>query len=367
MKIPFDFSEFKTLFSKHPDRLGVEIDKRAVWIVRTQKGEDGKPAVAAFGGLDINLWHAGVMEQQRFRSAIRQIGMGLTKAAVNIEHPSLRIRRMVFAKMPESDILEAIRWNFREQVEGAIEKYVVGWTLLKEDAGQNRVPVMAFGVSGDAMKEYSALAKSMGLKLKSLEPSSTALLAIFHANGILDDGKYHVCVNFGDTISQFIVLGGASLMFSRPLAGVSGDALLYLLMKNLNIGESEARNGLDSWVAKGEANEEMTDGSEDPVKVQNFSRQIGITMGHFLSQLVIEVQRSIDAFCVMYGIDRVDKIHISGLGAAWPEIAAHMTKSLGIETVIFNPFERLLDPARQTNEVRKAAPFYSVAAGLALP
>lgn len=367
MNIPFDFSELKALVYKHPERLGVEIDERAVRIVRMEKKEDGSYAVAGFGELDIDLWHAGVMEQQRFRSAIRQIGTGLVKVAVNIEHPSLRVRRMVFAKMPERDVLEAIRWNFRDQVEGSIDKYVVGCTPLEEKVEQNKMSVMAFGVTEDAIKEYTTLARSMGLKIISLEPSATALLAIFRANGVLNDGSHHVCVNFGDTIAQFIVMNSHSLLFSRPLPGISGDALLKLLMRNLNIEESEARNGFISWVKKRETGEELTDASEDPMKVRDLSRQIETTMGLFLSQLVIEVQRSIDAFCIMYGIDRVDKIHLSGLGAVYPGVSAHMTKNLGIETVVFDPFERLMEPARRTDAVKKTAPFYSVAAGLALP
>lgn len=370
-----DFSEFKLLFRKHPERMGVDIDQHAVRIVRMAKDEDGNRSVVAFGELDLDLWHAGVMEQQRFRSAVGQLGSGLRRVALGIEHPSLRVRRMVFAKMPDRDLIEAIRWNFREQVEGAIEKYVVGYIPLEETAEAGKMAVMAFGITEDAVKEHVALAKSMGLKVISLEPSATALLAVFHANGILSDGRHHVCVTFGDGISQFIVMKAKTLLFSRPLPGINNDSLVKLIMRNLNIEETEAKNGLAAWIKRFESGAAAPDvAAEAPAaaggetdETANLQRRMETTIGHFLSQLVIEVQRSIDAFCIMYGAEGVDNIHVCGMGMQYPGIAMHMTKNLGIETALFNPFDRLMKDEMKTEAVLKSAPIYAVATGLAIP
>lgn len=360
-----DIQKLRRIFRRRPERLGLSIDSRTVRIVRLKREED-EIGIAAFGELDLDLWHAGAMEQQRLRSAVRQLGEGIVRVAVGIEHPTLRIRRMGFAKMPERDLLEAIRWNFREQVEGAIEHYVVGYTLLPEQQEEGRMSVVAYGVAEEAVKEYTALVRSVGLKVVSLEPHATALLAAFSANGILDDGKPHVCVSFGEAFTQFIVLRNRAMLFSRPLAGISHDALVHLIMRNLNIEDHEARQALAHWMVFSgtpASQVEQTDDTENAAQL----RRIETTVGHFLSQLVIEVQRSIDAFCIMYGVDRVEDIFICGQGVAYPGLLEYMPKTLGISTKVFNPFGRLLEKARQTPEVARQAPAFAVATGLAIP
>lgn len=362
-----DINAIKRRFFPEPERLGLAIEGRSVRIVRTERTTEGERRIAAFGELDIDIWHAGPMDQQRFKSAVKQLGAGNLKVAVNMEHPTLRVRRMTFAKMPERDMLEAIRWNFREQVEGAIEQYVVGYAPLGASAEGGKLAIMAYGVAHDAIKEYSNLIRSLGLKAVSLEPQATALLASFSAAGALDDGQYHVCVSFGDVLTQFIVLRGRSMLFSRPLAGIGTDSLIRLIMRNLNLEEAEAREALAVWIERGPEKPASPDEASDTSEVAVRMRRIGTTMGHFLSQLVIEVQRSVDAFCIMYGVEHVRDIYVCGDGVTYPGVVSHMQKTLGIETKIFNPFETLLDEGRRTPEAMVRAPLYAVAAGLAIP
>lgn len=360
----FKIGKLNQMFRRRPERLGVAIEERSIRIVRLKRRDDDLCQIAVFGELDIDLWHAGAMEQQRLRSAIRQLGEGMTRVAVGIEHPTLRIRRMSFAKMPEQDLLEAIRWNFRESVEGAIEQYLVGYTPLEGISEGGKLSIMAYGIAQEAIKEYSGLIKSAGMKAVSLEPKATALLAAFYANGILEDDKYHVCISFGNGTTHFIVMRGRSMLFSRPLAGIGHDALVKLVMRNLNLEEREARETLELWINVGEnaPQAEAIDASGTSTRV----RHLETTIGHFLSQLVIEVQRSIDAFCIMYGVERVSDIRVCGEGVIYPGLMSHMQRTLGIATTDFNPFERLLEPERQTPEVIRRAPLYATATGLAI-
>lgn len=363
----FDLKRVKTLFRRRPERLGLEICGNAVRIARVVTAGDGSLKLSSYGNLDIDIRNASVMEQQRFKAAIAQLGEGIVHVAVGMEHPTLRVRRMSFAKMPDADLLEAIKWNFREQVEGSIDKYVIGYSVLEGIADAGKMTIMAYGVSQDAVKEYIALTKSYGLKLVSLEPVSTALLATFYANGILNDNGFHVCIAFGDNISQFIVMNRSLMLFSRPLAGVSDEALVKLVMRNLNVEQGDAETMIATWIERPpeklpqEPNEEI---SGDDL---NAMRKIETTVGHFMSQMVIEIQRSIDAFCIMYGVDRVDDIYVCGGGAAYPGLVAHMGTNLGVESRVFNPFKKLMEVERQTDDVLKKAPLFATAIGLAIP
>ena len=360
-----DPRRWRTVFRKTRERLGVEIDGRSVRVVCIKRRGEGVLRLEAFDELDVDLRHASGLDRDRFRADVAQLGGGLTRVAVNLEHPTLRIRRMNFAKMPEQDLLEAIRWNFRDHVEVPIEKYAVGYTPVEEKVEENRMGIMAYGVAEEAIKEYTSLMESFGLKLISLEPTSTALLASFNANGVLDDGKYHACVAIGNEISNFIVMKGEAVLFCRPLAGVGEEPLVRLLVRNLSMKEGDAKHALAEWMEKGGA------GGMSEVKVEEADESglggVEMTMKQFFSQMVIELQRSIDAFCIMYSVDRVDTIHVCGKGVFYPGLVSHLHKTLGVNTIVYNPFAKLLETGAHVEEISRRAPLFSVAVGLAIP
>jgi len=139
------------------------------------------------------------------------------------------------------------------------------------------------------------------------------------------------------------------------------------MMRNLNLEDNEARRIVSLWTLKKPATESFGDSSELDEDTKQKVLKVETTVGHFLSQLVIEVQRSIDAFCIMYGVDSVDDLYLCGSGVLYPGLVSHIQKTLGIETRVFNPFARMLEKERQTEEVVERAPLYAVAVGLALP
>jgi type IV pilus assembly protein PilM len=357
----YDLHDLMKYVHRPKDRLGVAVDEGSVRLVRMKGSIETGFRIENFAELDIDIRNAEPLEQQRFRSAVRQVGGGLTRAAMNIEHPTLRIRKMVFARMPERDLMEAIRWNFREHIELPIEQYSVGYTVLYDDEEEGRMEVMAYGLAESAIVESIAFMKSLGLKLVSLEPTSTALLTAFYVNGVLNDGGYHVCIAFGDNVTHFIVMKDESLLFSRPLAGVNREALIKLIMRNLNLKDSAAAKALDNWVENSDVETSSEEGVDDKM------HRIGMTTTHFFSQMVIEVQRSIDAFCIMYRVDRVDGIHVCGSGVYFPGLIEHLGRSLGVETKAFDPLQKLMRESGFTEEIARSAPLFSVAVGLAIP
>jgi len=352
----------KSLLRRRPERLGVDIEGDEARIVRLGRSKDGVLHLAAYGDAKFNLMDPTADQQRDFQLAIRRLGGNLTRVAVNIEDPSLRVRRMVLPRMPEADILEAIRWNFREHIEVPIEKYVVGYSLLSAAVEGNKMAVIGFGVARDAIDKYMEKFKGLGLRPISLEPVATALLASFYINGVLDDDRYHVCIVFGKAISNFAIFRKSEMLFSRPLPGVSHEALIRQLVRDINLGEESVRNMVDTWIEGSDLRE------EDATKtVGEVGTKFQATIKHFFSQLVIEIQRSVDAFCIQYGVDQVDCIHVCGFGVCYPGLLPHMERSLGIETKLYNPFAGLMGGTQLTKDEAERAPIYAVAVGLAFP
>lgn len=347
----------KSLLKRKPPRIGIDIEGHSARIVRLDRNEDGDLVLGAFAEVKFDF-SAPVDALSEFQIAAKRIAKGNFKVAVSIDHPTLRIRRMVLPKMPDADLLQAIKWNFREHVEITMDKYTVGYVPLVSDKEENKVSLIAFGVAEEIITEYMIKFKLLGLKPVSIEPVSSALLASLKMNGVLDDGLHHVAISFGRAITNFVVYKDNELLFSRPLAGISTDALIKKIGRDLAMSEKDSAEMVQNWMFP-----VVKEGVPPAEPIPMFLA----TVRHFFSQVVIEVQRSIDAFSLLYGIDKIDKIHVCGYGVRYPMMIDHIEKTLAIPTTVFDPFEKILDKTMGAAGSPADAPLYAVAVGLAIP
>ncbi len=355
----------RALLHKKPERLGIHLEGSEARIVRLAKSAQGVFKLEAFERVAFNFAQPTIEQQKNFVRAVAKISGGLQKVAVNIEDPSLKIRKMIFPKMPDGDIREAIRWNFRENIEVPIEEYVVGFSPLQEILEEGKIAVMAFGVSRKAIANYAEKIKALGLKLVSLEPAATSILAAFSLNGVLNDGNYHVCVVYGESISLFTVMKGDELLFSRPLPNMCQSTLRKNLVRDVGVPEGKIDEMLALWIKQSPADSS----SEGWAKVAegDFNSRFVASMTHFYSNFVIEIQRSIDAFCIQYDVEQVDLIHVCDIGVRYPGLVKHIERTLGHKAEACNPFVALCPPDILQGPILDEAPFYTAAVGLALP
>lgn len=355
-----DINKISGFFRKKPQRVGVEVEGGKARLVRIVKnGVDGY-LISGFAEIDFELDSFSIAEKEAFHVQMLRLAYGVQHVAVNIEDQSLRLRRMVFPKMPDQDMQEAIKWNFREHIEVPIEDYLAGCLPLSGGVEGNKVAVVAYGVSRHATDRYLLRFKSLGFKVAALEPVASALHMSFYTCGMLQDDKCHSCMAFGNKMTHFVIFRGRELLFSRPLSQINRDGVVRQIMRDANLIEGVVQDMMSNWIA----GKEPGTGLELSIDVIG---KFHATVKHFMSQMVIEIQRSIDAFSILYGLEKVDSLHVAGQGSFYPGLVEHVQKSLGIKTEVFNPFLSLLDKTSVTEEVLKLGPLYAVATGLAMP
>lgn len=274
------------------------------------------------------------------------------EVTVNIEDSSLLVRRMDLPKMPDRDLKTAIRWNFRESVNGSVDDFSVSYLLINGAGEAEKFALTAFCVSNKAVDSIRAFTKALGLKLGAVEPNATALLATFSSSIGWEKNKFSAILDMGDTLSNFIVVGNDCLLFSRPFTKLSGRALVGNIAKKLVIDEISAEEKLKKYLTN------IDESFEN-------SGEIAEIVSEFLSRLIIEVQRSIDAFCIMYKKDRIDKLYLCGGGICLPDIIGRLASGLGVPVEPLNPFLNI--EGAEGAAKMETAPLYAVAVGLALP
>ncbi|MBI4211152.1 MAG: pilus assembly protein PilM [Deltaproteobacteria bacterium] len=303
---------------KRAERIGIDLRPDALRFVHARTSSSGKYILAGLGAIDIEFFKLTPEERQQLgRRLMAQCG-GLSEVSFSLAHPSLRMQRMNFPPMPDGDLREAMRWNFREGIDCPIEEYRVGFLKLPRFDQKGKQAIMAFGVHAPAIPKSAEMAKQMGFKLVNLEPKASALFGLFQTNDLLKETVYTASLSMGKDESLFVVMSSELLLFSR---------VMPIDLTGLSDGESEA------------------------------SQKV-------LSELIIEIQRAIDAFVLMYEVEGVQELFLSGSGVPLQTMAAHVQQSLGLTTKILNPFEgwKLLHGQKE-NDIDFSG--YDVAAGLA--
>ncbi len=286
--------DLKDLLKKLPfnksDPVGLDIGYSSVKVVKLtrpkQKGQNYE--IAFCGQLPLIASEPDfVPKLQEYLGKNSLLGLA---AATCFDDSKLKIRKIEIAKMPEADLLEAIRWKMRDLVEGDVNDFVVQYSILAETgpADTKRYILIGFLAPRSAVKTSMEVIRKLGLTPKIVEPSAISLAACvekIHPS----ENKWVGAIDLGASKSIMVVIGNGKFHFSRPLTGI--------LVKNIE--------------------------------------QVEPT---FNQRLAAEIQHTLDNFSIAFHIERLDKVLLSGGGAGVPGLTDYLTKNLAIETETLNPF-----------------------------
>lgn len=288
----------------------------------------------------------------RIRRQFEESGLKGLPAASNVEDASLRIRRVDIPTLPPDEVIPAVRWNLRDCVDGHIDDHVVRATpLIPTPEG---LSFLAYAVRRDVVERQSALVRSFGLQPVTIEPSAVSLLRLCDFGYGWNPERRYALVDFGTKVSAFTVMDNGVLLFSRPLSGICELSLLKLISRNLEIDMDETMSRLASY-RRGD--DRAPTAPED---------RLHITLQHYFSQVLLEIERSIDAFCMMFQTDTLGPLYVTGGASHLPGLVDYLAQELGISLKILNPFSNLALPAQERRRLQTSAYLFGVSVGLGL-
>lgn len=300
-------------FNQKKSILGLDIGSKMTKLAQLSFNVSGKPVLER-----CDLLETGRLDpdfESKLKAFIKSNKLGNSLVASAIEDPSMKIRKMELPKMPDADMIEAIKWNFRDAVDGEIEDFMISFSKISdsEDADGAKVTIMGYAIKKTSVEDYQQLITSVGLQAFFIEPAAVTLAAALErVHG--DDGGFVAGVHIGFSETIFYVIGNGVFVFSRPLIGINLD---------------------------GQIKEPKT----------------------FNQKLAIEIQKSIDTFKVNFKMQDINHLYVSGGGALVPDTLGYLTTNMGLKTELLNPFV-VLENTTQFEGVQPT--LFTLAVGLAL-
>lgn len=325
--------------------IGIDLGAAHIKLVALQKIE-GRHRLMAHGVLPRNN-----LPQIKEVFASPHIHSGDVR--VNVADPSLKIRRVDLPKVPATELPEIIKWGMKDVVGGEVDHYIFRHQPLPPDPAKTEQPYLIFAILREAVLAKLSFLTQLGIPIPGIvEPNVAALALVIRHSYELGSDDRCVVVDMGCTVSLFAVIGAEGLFFSRPLGNISGDGLTKQLSRTVGLPEAAVEQFKVTYPS-----EKIPEEHVGKVKT---------VVDNFFTSVVLEIQRSIDAYSAQFPGKPVNKIYFTGGGSQLPGFVKRIAGTLNMPSEILEPFQKI-DLGRFRMDV--LAPqkiYYALACGLAL-
>lgn len=238
-----------------------------------------------------------------------------------LHSPSLYVGRYALPDLPQKEIPNALRWQFKDVISETEENIVFDYLPLKETTSAEGVKQKHYIVCLASRKEIENVI-SLVEKLK-LEPLKITISPFSLEKLIPESDKLYSVLDFSWTTSHLSLYQNRKLIFSRTIPIGVKNLINALGVSIVYKGAHLSLNPEKAWQALKEVGiPESTEGEWQGFPLS----QMLVLMRPELERLSLEIIRSLDYFSLKEG--NPEKIFITGIGASLKNIDGFLSNSI---------------------------------------
>lgn len=268
------------------------------------------------------------------------------QAVVSLPEDEVISRLVRLPPLKDNEIMDALRFEAETFVPFPLDQVLIDYEIIeKDDAG--RLTIFVIAARNDLINSYLKLFKSIGLDLLALESPAIALRRVLKLGMPMVERV--VVVDIGEKYSDIFSINKNNVYFSRSLS-VGGESLTRAISLNLNLDMASAEEYKKAYGMK----EDQLEG-----KIRNAIMPV-------FNDVSEEIRKTLTLFNEDIG-KPVELLVLTGGGANMPGMAEELTKILGIEVQVLQPFVNIDITKNQSNfNLNTEGCKFSLAVGLAL-
>ncbi|HUC94561.1 MAG TPA: type IV pilus assembly protein PilM [Candidatus Saccharimonadales bacterium] len=333
--------------------VGIDIGSKTIKIVEIEKEGAGyslgASGIVGYSGITIDK-----MGDEKEMASLGQIikklhaeaGVTSKDVAISIPEALVFTRTIKFPLLTDSEIASAVKWEAEQYIPIPISDAIVQHTILarNEKSSPPEVLVLLVAAPKAVVEKYIRVVQFAGLNVIAVE---TELIAL--ARSLAPPDRTVLLVDLGATSTNIAVSKMGLLSFSRSIP-IAGEAFTRAVSQGLGVTAEQAEEYKKTYGLTTNQLEGKVKGVLDPV----------------LRLVVDEIKKAISYYLSDEKGESPSSLIITGGTSAVPEIVTDLTKLIGVEVLVGNPFAKIrIDP----ETAKKLAPYallYGVAVGLAL-
>jgi len=333
--------------------VGVDIGSKTIKIVELAKEKGGfrlrASGIVGYTGVTpdkLKLDKELTPLAQSIRKLHKEAKISSKEVVIALPESQVYTRTIKFPLLTDVEVASAVRWEAEQYIPIPLNEAVVQHQILerREDTTPPEVLVLLVATPRSLVEVYQRLTQLAGLTLIAVE---TELMALVRSLAPVDATS--LIIDLGARSTNIAIANKGELSFSRSIS-TAGEAFTRAVAQSLGIEQTQA---------------------------EEYKRTYGLSQ----TKLEGKVKKSLDAVFRMV-IDEIRKaiqyyqgeekgevprsLILSGGTAGMPEIVSSLSKELGLEVVIGNPFSKVSVDPEAAKSLSGYAPLYSIAVGLAM-
>lgn len=331
--------------------VGIDIGSKTIKLVSLSKNSDDRvlksSGVVGYSGASPDR----MTDEKEFNALaeiikrlFKQIGVKEKEVVVSIPEQLVFTRVIKFPKLSDEEVTAAVKWEAEQYIPIPAAEAVIQHTILDNSEKSANVTVLLVAAPKLVVEKYIKVCRLAGLTPIAAE---TELVALTRC--LAPEKGISLLVDLGVTSTDLAIVVNSSLSFSRSIP-IAGEAMSRAVAQGLGINASQAEEYKKTYGMTANQLEGKVKNALEPV----------------VRMIIDEIKKSIHFYQSDSKTDPPTSIIVTGGSSTMPDLVSYLTSSLGIETIVGDPFGKVkLDPAT----VKSLAPYaslYGVAVGLAL-
>src|SRR5258706_270987 len=255
------------------------------------------------------------------------------------------VKKISLPVMTESELAESIYWEAEQYIPFDIQDVNLDYQILDPGTGpdaKGSMDVLLVAAKKEKIADYTGVIAQAGRAPVIVDVDAFALQNAYEANYGVEPNEVVVLLNAGASAININILGGDQSLFTRDIS-MGGNAYTEAVQKELHLSfdvAEAAKRGI-------------------PVEGVSFD-EVRPVLHAMTENVLLEIQKTFDFFKATAASDRIDRILLSGGGAATDGFVEALGERFGAPVELFDPFKTIrfdpkkfgVDEAEQMNPTR---------------
>ena len=333
--------------------VGIDIGSKTIKIVELEKS-GGVYSLSASGVVGYSGNTVDKMIDEKEMASLGQIikklhseaGVSSKEVIISIPEPLVFTRTIKFPLLTDAEIESAVKWEAEQYIPIPINEAIIQHTILQrnETSSPSGVLVLLVAAPRTVVEKYVKVVQFAGLTPVAAETELVALTrCLAPINTIV------ILVDLGATSTNIAIANKGLLSFSRSIP-IAGDAFTRAVSQGLSVPALQAEEYKKAYGFTANQLEGKVKTTLDPV----------------LRLVVDEIKKAISYYLTDEKGETPTSLIVSGGSSGMPEMISMLSKLVGIEVLVGNPFSKIKIDAETAKKISPYAALYGVATGLAL-
>lgn len=308
------------------DVLGIDIGQNTVKVVSIGSNDSGKFFLNAIGEAKIPRVESVEKDNQKYitalsvsiKSLLSDLKVKEKKAVVDLPESEVVSRLVRLPPLKDSEIMDALRFEAETFVPYPLDDVSIDYEIIEKDES-GRLTIFVIAARNQLINEQIKLFKLLGLELVALESPSVALKRVIK-NSVKTVERIMV-LDIGEKFSDIFCFNKGNVYFARSLP-VGGESLTRSISLGLGLDMPSAEEYKKAY----------------GIKEDELEGKIRAAVLPVFNSISDEVRKAMALFAEDSGGKQVELLVLSGGGANLPGVAEELTKILGVEVQVAQPF-----------------------------